>query len=132
MLVTLVTPERKLFSTEATEVVLTGSLGQMTVLPGHIPVVSALEPGPLVIKKADGKSDVYAVGGGVAQIDRDTITVLAEVAEAADEIDVTRAEKAREIALQRMQEQSAYDETFAETQAAVARAAARISIRSVR
>lgn len=128
MQVQLVTPERKLFSTEAVEITLTGALGQMTVLPGHIPVVTALEPGPLVIKKANGTTEVYAVGGGVAQIDRDMITVLAEVAEAAEEIDPARAEKARDQAMKLMQEQSAYDETFAETQAAVARATARLTI----
>ena len=128
MQVQLVTPERRIFSTEASEVVLTGALGQMTVLPGHIPLVTALEPGPLVIKRADGKVEHYAVGGGVAQIDHDTLTILAESAEGRDEIDVVRAEKAREAALKALKEQSYYDEAFAETQAAVGRAAARISV----
>ena len=128
MLVQLVTPERRLFSTEATEVVLTGALGQMTVLPGHIPLVTALDPGPFVIKRADGKTETYAVGGGVAQIDHDTLTILAETAESQDEIDVVRAEKAREASLKALKEQSFYDETFAETQASVARAMARIDV----
>lgn len=127
MKVELVTAQRKLFAVEADSVTFTAINGEMTVLPGHISMITGLQPGPLTLR-AEGGQQVFAVGGGVAQIDPNRVAILAESAEPADEIDVARAEKAKQLAEQAMKDQSFYDETFAETQAAVARATARISI----
>jgi F-type H+-transporting ATPase subunit epsilon len=125
--VELVTPERRVLKSEADEVTLTGTLGQLTVLPGHIPLLTGLEPGPMILKHG-GSSEIYAVAGGVAQIDHDKVTILAEAAEARDDIDVPRAERAKVEAQKLLLEKSAYDAAFAETEAAVMRAAARIDI----
>jgi F-type H+-transporting ATPase subunit epsilon len=128
--VELVTPMRKLFATEAESVTFTGALGEMTVLPGHIALVTALRPGPLTLKKAGGVTEIYAVGNGTAQIDQGRVTVLAEAAERSDEIDAVRAQRALEAAQRAMKEQSSYDEAFAETQASLARAATRLTLAS--
>ena len=125
--VELVTPERRVLKQEADEVTLTGTLGQLTVLPGHIPLLTGLEPGPMILKRG-GTVETYAVAGGVAQIDHDKVTILAEAAEAREDIDVARAERAQTEAQKKLMEKSAYDAQFAETEAAVMRAAARIDI----
>ncbi|MCC6810001.1 MAG: ATP synthase F1 subunit epsilon [Deltaproteobacteria bacterium] len=127
MKVELVTPQKKLFAVDADSVSFSGSNGEMTVLPGHIPMITGLKPGPLVLRR-EGGQEIYAVGGGVAQIDGARVAILAESAEPAGEIDVARAEKARQAAEQALRDQSFYDETFAETQAQLARATARIDI----
>lgn len=125
--VEVVTPERRVLKTEADELTLTGTLGQLTVLPGHIALLTGLEPGPMILKRG-GVTETYAVAGGVAQIDHDKVTVLAEAAEARQDIDVARAERAQTESQKKLMEKSAYDSQFVETQAAVMRAAARIDI----
>jgi F-type H+-transporting ATPase subunit epsilon len=125
--VELVTPQKKLLEVQADEVTLSGALGQIGILPGHIALVTALRPGPMIIRHS-GKNEVFAVAGGMAQVDHDKVTVLAEAAEPADEIDVERAQRELAEAQARMLEKSAYDQDFAETEAAVARAYTRITI----
>src|SRR5262245_45528821 len=115
MQVELVTPQRKLFAVDADSVTFTGSKGEMTVLPGHAARITGLRPGPLTLR-SNGGQEIYAVGGGVAQIDGARVAILAESAEPAGEIDVSRAEKAKLAAEQALRDQSFYDETFAETQ----------------
>jgi F-type H+-transporting ATPase subunit epsilon len=127
MIIELVTPQRKLFSVDADSVTFTGQLGEMTVMPGHVPLITALRPGPLTLRSAGGQ-EVFAVGGGIAQIDGNRVALLAESAEAAGEIDAARASKARAQAELALKEQSYYDEAFAETQAAVARASTRLAV----
>jgi len=122
-----VTPTRKLFSVDADSVTFTGELGEMTVMPGHIAMVTALRPGPLTLKVAGG-TEIYAVGSGIAQIDQGLVSILAESAERSNEIDITRAEAARVAAEKALKEQSSYDSTFAETQASLARATTRLTL----
>lgn len=127
MIIELVTPQRKLFSVDADSVTFTGQLGEMTVMPGHVPLITALRPGPLTLRR-EGGQEVFAVGGGIAQIDGNRVALLAESAEPAGEIDPARAAKAKSQAELALKEQSFYDETFAETQAAVARASTRLAV----
>ncbi len=127
MQVELVTPTRKLFATTAESITFTGALGEMTVLPNHIAMVTALRPGPLVLRTGHG-AETFAVGSGIAQIDAGRVAILADSAERVEEIDLVRAERARELALQAMREQSFYDERFAETQASLARATTRLTL----
>jgi F-type H+-transporting ATPase subunit epsilon len=75
----LVSPERMVMSADADQVILAAAAGQMTVLPGHAPVVAALQPG-LVEITAGGKVHRVFVGGGFAEIDPERLTVLAEKA----------------------------------------------------
>jgi F-type H+-transporting ATPase subunit epsilon len=73
----LVTPERVALSGEASAVVVPGLEGQFTVLPGHAPIISALRPGMLEVSLADDKRRLF-VTGGVAEVDGQRLTVLAE------------------------------------------------------
>jgi len=95
MQVELVSVERPLWSGEATAVFARTTEGEIGILPGHSPLLGALAPGWLVrIQQADGVEQRVAVHGGFLSVRADGVSVLAEVAENADEIDVARAREA--------------------------------------
>jgi F-type H+-transporting ATPase subunit epsilon len=94
--VELVAADRKVWSGEATIVIATTSDGDIGIQPGHTPVLGVLQAGPVTIRQADGKAIVAAVHGGFVSFSDPNLSVLAEVAELADEIDVARAERALE------------------------------------
>ena len=83
----LVSPERLLMSEPATEVVVPGSEGQFTMLPGHAPLMSTLRPGVLDITLASGRKDRVYVRGGFADVNALGLTVLAEQAIPLGELD---------------------------------------------
>jgi F-type H+-transporting ATPase subunit epsilon len=86
--VEVMTPERRLYNAEAVSVILPGALGSFGVLRGHIPLISLLEPGRVDITAAGDLSHVFiAVSGGFAQVDRETVRVLADEAEAVNPVE---------------------------------------------
>jgi len=92
----VVTIEREVYSADDVDMVLVPSIdGLMGILPRHSPVVTALRAGSLEIVRGDIR-EVLAVGGGFAEVVADRVIVMADVAEQADEIDIARAEAARE------------------------------------
>src|SRR5262245_66178557 len=91
----LVTPARELLDLEVEEVYAPGVLGQFGVLPLHANFLTALEPGELRYR-ANGKDYYVAVSGGVCEVLDDVVTVLADAAEPAAEIDGARAREAEE------------------------------------
>ena len=91
----VVTPERELLQVTAVEVTIPGLDGELGVLPGHAPLITELGIGELQYKpKESGKSVPLAILGGFAEVLPDRVTVLAEIAERPEEIDLTRAEAA--------------------------------------
>ena len=97
MQVELVSVERPIWSGEANAVYARTSEGEIGVLPGHAPLLGELSPGWLVrIQQADGVEQRIAVHGGFLSVRTDGVSVLAEIAESADEIDVARARAALE------------------------------------
>ena len=76
----LVSPSRLLFSGEVDQVIVPGTEGEMTVLPGHAPLLSTLRPGVVVVQKTGGSTDRIFVRGGLAEINPRGLTLLAEVA----------------------------------------------------
>jgi F-type H+-transporting ATPase subunit epsilon len=87
----VVTPEgAKVRDLETSAITLPGALGEMGILPGHVPLMAAMSVGPLIIETAEGPK-TYAVANGYVEVLNDTIRVLAEACEAAGEIDVERA-----------------------------------------
>jgi len=91
----LVTPERQLLSESIVEVTLPGAEGQLGVLPGHAPLITEMGIGELRYQTAGGTlSEAIVVIRGFAEVLRDRVTVLAETAERAEEIDVERAKAA--------------------------------------
>ena len=92
----VVSVERVVFSDDVDMVLAPGIEGELGVLPQHAPLMTALAPGELVIRKA-GQADVHmAVSGGFMEVRPDRVTILADSAERAEEIDVARAEAARQ------------------------------------
>jgi F-type H+-transporting ATPase subunit epsilon len=92
LLLELVTPERRVLSEEVVEVRIPGVLGELGVLPGHTPLLTALGTGQLAYTQA-GVEHRLAVQGGFAEVLPDRVTVLAQVAELPAEIDLEAARK---------------------------------------
>lgn len=85
----LVSPERVLLSGDAEQAVLPGSEGQMTIFPGHAPVVTTLRPGMIEVAMGGAAKRIF-VKSGFAEIGQDRVTVLAEKAFEAGELDQGR------------------------------------------
>ncbi len=99
----IVTPERQLLRETVVEVTLPGAEGQLGVLPGHAPLITEMGIGELSYRAKDSsESAPVAVISGFAEVLGDRVTVLAETAERPEEIDIPRAEKAKERAEQRL------------------------------
>src|ERR1700734_630233 len=99
----IVTPERQLLRESVSEAVLPGADGQLGVLPGHAPLITELGIGELTYRSKGGsQSDPIAIISGFAEVLSERVTVLAEMAERAGEIDVERAEKAKKRAEERL------------------------------
>lgn len=95
ILVDIVTPERQLLSRQVDMVTLPGVDGQMGILGGHVPLLTTLDIGEIVLHKGN-ETDFIAVSGGVVEVRPDKVTIMADTAENAEEIDLERAEAARE------------------------------------
>ena len=90
----IVSQDRKVFEGDADVVVLPGSEGEMGILPRHAPLLTTLKFGIITVR-SQGKEEHFAVAGGVAEIQPDLVTILADAAENVEEIDITRADAAR-------------------------------------
>ncbi|MFN8411297.1 MAG: ATP synthase F1 subunit epsilon [Anaerolineales bacterium] len=90
----IVSQDRTVFTGDVDIVVLPGAGGEMGILPKHAPVLTTLKYGVVKIRK-NGKEELFTVAGGVAEVQPDIVTILADAAENVNEIDVTRAEAAR-------------------------------------
>ncbi|SFH06388.1 ATP synthase F1 subcomplex epsilon subunit [Desulfotomaculum arcticum] len=101
-LLEIVTPERKVYSQEVRFVVVPGSEGELGFLPEHAALVSAVKVG-LVRVHHEGKILKIAVSGGFVEVRSSRVTILANSAEREDQIDVKRAEEAKERAEHRLQ-----------------------------
>ena len=99
----VVTPEGQALSREVTEVVLPGLRGSFGVLPGHMPLIAALQPGILKFTDPDGET-IYAIGGGYAEVTPQKVIVLADTADPAEEIDLEAARRARRQALAQLKQ----------------------------
>jgi F-type H+-transporting ATPase subunit epsilon len=97
----IITAERVVYSDEVDVVVAPGIEGQLAILPNHAPLMTMLQPGELTVRK-EGEEDSIFVSGGFLEVQGNKVTVLADTAERAEEIDTTRAEEARLRAAQRM------------------------------
>lgn len=95
MHVELVSPERKLFSGDATIVIARPDGGDAAFLPGHAPFLGLLGVGPVIIKTADGKEIKAAIHGGFIEVRNNNVTILSDVAELSTEINVARAQEAK-------------------------------------
>ena len=123
----VVTPQRLLLDEEADEVAAPGTAGEFGVLPNHITFLSSLQPGRLTYKRG-GQRRTLAVSSGFAEVVDNVMTVLADSAEFADEIEVERARAALRAAEESLKTLAVNDPAFAEAQAARQRAQARLDV----
>ncbi len=122
----ILTPTRKLFSSEVTAVRVPGAGGYFGVYPGHTPFVATLQTGEVKVQ-IDDQYRYFATNGGFIEVLPDSVSIMADAAEAAESIDLKRAEEARARALKRIKEgRKAWDVPRA--QAALARAMNRIQV----
>jgi F-type H+-transporting ATPase subunit epsilon len=99
----VVSVERSLFEGEVEFIIASGADGELGVLARHAPLMTILKPGPLRIQEVyGGEEQVLFVGGGFMEVLPDRVTVLADVAEHADEISIEKAEEARRRAQERL------------------------------
>lgn len=127
----IVTPTRKVYSGDVDMVIFPSIGGKLGILPGHIPYATILVPGVTRIRK-DGNLFKVALSNGFLHVRPDRISVLAETAETQDEIDVERAEQARQRAQERLSlaSQGTFDIDYARAEAALKRALARLEAAS--
>jgi F-type H+-transporting ATPase subunit epsilon len=97
----IVTPDRALLREEVDEVVVPGSEGELGVLPGHTPLLSSLKIGELWYRQGSEKH-YLAIAFGFVEVMPNRVTVLADIGERAQEIDVQRAERAKQHAEQQL------------------------------
>ena len=90
----IVSQDRTVFEGDVDIVVIPGSDGEMGILPKHSPLLTTLKYGIIKVRKA-GKEELFTVAGGVAEVQPDIVTILADAAENVEEIDINRAEEAR-------------------------------------
>lgn len=132
LMVDVVSTERSIFSGEARFVEVPGAQGELGVLPGHTPLLTGVRPGTVRIEAADGSETYLYIAGGFVEIQPDRVTVLADTAMRADSLDHARAERAREEAQARLEQQSS-DIDYAKAQAELAEAVAQLqAIRRMR
>ncbi|SEN60904.1 F0F1 ATP synthase subunit epsilon [Paenibacillus sp. OV219] len=125
-LLEIVTPERKAYAQDVNMIIVKGSEGELGILPNHIPMVTPLKIAAVTIKK-DRSEEVIAVNGGFLEIRKDKVVILAESAELPGDIDVARAESAKQRAEQRLNgKRDEYDQVRAEL--ALQRALNRIGV----
>ena len=125
----IVTQERTVFSGEVKSVSLPGTEGRMGILPNHSPLLTTLGFGEVLVRTEGGEEQYFAIGGGYAEVQPDNIIVLADSAEQAEEIDLDRAERAREAAEKAMTEGKHEDpDQYAQIQASLMRAQIRVDV----
>lgn len=99
----IVTADRQVFADDVDFVVVPGALGELGILPHHAPLISALKPGELRMRRG-GQAEFYALGGGFVQVRPDKVVVLADDAQHSEEIDESRVNEARERAEMELRE----------------------------
>ena len=121
----IVTAEGAVFTDDVNMVIAPGVEGQLGILPHHTPLMTMLQPGELLIKQGDTELCV-AITGGFLEVRPDRVIVLADAAERAEEIDVSRAEEAKRRAEERLKERKVAGVDPARAEASLRRALIRL------
>ncbi len=126
----IVTPDRALAREEVNEVVVPGSEGELGILPGHTPLLATLKVGELWYRQGQEKHHL-SIAFGFVEVLPDRVTILAHVAERAQDIDIERAERARRRAEERLEQPRAQtDLDFERARIAMMKALIRLQVAS--
>ena len=124
----IVTPERVLYEDTVSQLSVSTTTGQITILPHHLPLVSLLAPGEIIIKKGTQSEDLMSVSGGFIEVLPNQVVILADTAEKAAEIDEQRAEEARNRAQELLKTKVVDAEQFAHFSASLEKELARLRV----
>ncbi len=120
----IVSAEREIFSGRATQLIATGTIGELGILPGHAPLLTGIRPGPVRLKMDNGEEEVFFASGGFLEVQPGVVTILADTALRAEDIDEAAAVEAQQQAERALAEQTAEME-FSTAAAMLAEATAR-------
>ena len=123
----IVTPAGTVYSDNVEMVTLPGVGGQMGIYPQHVPLISRMVPGEMIVRK-DGRDLFIATGEGLIEVTAHRVAVLTDLAIAADRIDEAKAEEARQRAQARLREKLSAEE-LASVNASLARSLAQLRVR---
>ncbi|BDG49105.1 MULTISPECIES: F0F1 ATP synthase subunit epsilon [Parageobacillus] len=128
--VSVVTPDGPVYEADVEMVSAKAKSGELGILPGHIPLVAPLEISAVRLKK-EGKTEYIAVSGGFLEVRPDKVTILAQAAERAEDIDIDRAKAAKERAERRLQSKED-DIDFKRAELALKRAINRLNVANMK
>ena len=123
----IITPDAAAYSADVDMVTLPGIEGQMGIYPHHVPLMTQMVPGEIIVHK-DGQDFSLAVGEGMVEIMADHVSILTDLAIAAEHIDEAKVEEARQRAEARLQEKLS-DEEVAATNSSLARSLAQLHVK---
>ena len=121
----IVSAQEEIFSGQASMVFATGSVGELGISPRHAPLITQLKPGPVRVQQPDGDEAFFFVGGGILEVMPHVVTVLADTAVRADDLDEAAAVRAKEEAERQLLDQTGEIEV-AEAQSRLLEAAAQL------
>jgi F-type H+-transporting ATPase subunit epsilon len=121
----IVSAQEQIFSGEVAHVVVDGSSGELGIYPQHAPLMTTLKPGTVRLVLPDGEESIFFVGGGIVEVMPHLVTVLADTAIRAADIDAAAAKQAKEAA-ERMLQSRAAEYDIAEAMARLAKALAQL------
>ncbi len=128
----IITPERIVYEAHAKEIVLPTEQGEIAILPHHIPLVTLLKAGVVRVIAEDGTEEIMAVSTGVVEVSGMNITVLADTADRADELEEEKIAHAVSAAEKLMTERKHDEVGFADATALLERELARIKVARIR
>jgi len=105
VLCSIVSAEEEIFSGQVEMVVASGTIGELGILPGHTPLLTGVKPGPIRLRLEGGEEEVFFASGGYIEVQPTAITVLADTALRADDIDEAAAAAAEQKAQQELGDQ---------------------------
>ena len=102
----IVSAEEEIFSGRVTMVSATGSLGELGIMPGHAPLLTGIRPGPVRLKLDSGEEEVFFASGGFLEVQPGVVTILADTAARAEDLDEAAALEAQQAAERMLAEQT--------------------------
>ena len=119
----IVSAEQEIFSGAVQMVVATGTIGELGIFPGHTPLLTGVQPGPVRLKLENGEEEVFFASGGYLEVQPSAITILADTALRADDLDEAAAQEAQNKAEQELADNKS-DIDFGRVQADIQETAA--------
>lgn len=127
MQIEIVSAEKAIFSGDATHIIVTGLLGELGIYPGHTQLLTALKPGPVRIVKSNGEDEILYISGGILEVQPQLVSILADTAIRASDLDEMAALEAKEHA-ERILSDKQSDIDYAKATAELAQAVAQLQV----